>query len=103
MITGRFDNDERSWLAEPLYSEMSSSEQYLSSFYFTITTITTVGYGDMSAATFAEKITAIFIMFVGVIAFSFASGTLTNYIAQQDQLNAVFMEKMVVLDRLYKE
>lgn len=52
----------------------------MTSFYFTITTITTVGYGDMSAGTFTEQIVCVLIMFVGVIAFSFASGTLTNAI-----------------------
>ena len=55
---------------------------YLTSYYFTVTTITTVGYGDFSARTFNEKIICIFIMIAGVIAFSMASGALTNYIAQ---------------------
>lgn len=30
---------------------MSEGEKYLTSFYFTITTITTVGYGDISGGT----------------------------------------------------
>ncbi len=59
---------------------MDENDLYLTSFYFTITTITTVGYGDYSAHTFLEKIVCIFIMFIGVMAFSFASGSLTNYI-----------------------
>jgi len=52
---------------------MSEGEQYLTSFYFTITTITTVGYGDISGGTSAEKVGAIFLMLFGVISFSFAS------------------------------
>ena len=82
LIAAKFDSHEDSWLKA--VTDMSSSELYLTSFYFTITTITTVGYGDWSASTFTEKIVAIIIMFIGVIAFSFASGTLTNYIQQQD-------------------
>lgn len=75
----------------------------MTAFYFTITTITTVGYGDFSPGTFIEKIVGILIMFVGVMAFSFASGSLANYIQQQDNHSAIFEEKMAILDRLYKE
>ena len=81
IITGKFDMGE-GWYAE---MEGETSEQlYLTSFYFTITTITTVGYGDISASTFLEKIMAISMMLLGVIAFSFASGTLTNYIQEEE-------------------
>lgn len=63
--------DERSWMTDE-YKDISDSEKYLTAFYFTITTITTVGYGDISAGTSAEKIGAIFLMILGVISFSFA-------------------------------
>ena len=81
LITAKFDPSEESWL-EKLQGQKTNSELYLTSFYFTITTITTVGYGDWSATTFTEMVAATIIMFIGVIAFSFASGTLTNYIQQ---------------------
>ena len=80
LIAAKFDTNPDTWLNS--VSDMAKDELYLTSFYFTITTITTVGYGDWSANTFLEKIVAIIIMFIGVIAFSFASGTLTNYIQQ---------------------
>ena len=78
IMVGKFENNEDSWL--PADSDIAPSDLYLTSFYFTITTITTVGYGDISAATFAERIVAVFIMFVGVIVFSYASGSLTTAI-----------------------
>ena len=82
IITGAMDEAQGSWMAGEDVAGMTDSELYLTSYYFTITTITTVGYGDLSANTFAEKIVCIIIMFIGVIAFSFASGSLTNYIQQ---------------------
>ena len=51
---------------------MSDGEIYLTAFYFTVTTISTVGYGDISGGTMTEKIGAIFLMLFGVISFSFA-------------------------------
>ena len=65
--------------------------------------MTTVGYGDWSASSFTEKIVCIIIMFIGVIAFSFASGALGNYIDKTDEHNEKFSGKMDMLDRLYKE
>ena len=62
------------------YFEVSAYEQYLISFYFTITTITTVGYGDISIGTWSERITCILLMIAGVSAFSFASGALASII-----------------------
>lgn len=71
--------------------------------YFTITTITTVGYGDFSAHTFLEKFICIFIMLTGVIGFASASGAVTNYIDQMDQKSAIMEEKMSMLEKLFEE
>lgn len=65
--------------------------------------MTTVGYGDWSASSFTEKIVCIIIMMVGVIAFSFASGALANYIEKTDEQNERYAGKMEMLDKLYKE
>jgi hypothetical protein len=78
----------------------SVGEVYMMSFYFTVTTITTVGYGDMSASTFQEQIICSFIMLIGVIAFSMASGALTNYISDQEEKQAALLEKMGTLEKL---
>lgn len=55
IIGGRMNSSEtNSWIflhyEEPI-ADVSLSDLYLTSFYFTITTITTVGYGDFSAKT----------------------------------------------------
>lgn len=64
------------WLEE--LEGMNELELYLTSFYFTIETITTVGYGDIGPLTPVEKIFCIATMILGVIAFSFASGSLAS-------------------------
>jgi glutamate mutase epsilon subunit len=63
---------------------MPNHQIYLTSFYFTVTTITTVGYGDISGHTDSERIFCIIIMVAGVISFSLASGTLTSIIKNYD-------------------
>ena len=104
IIAGSFDPDtEHSWMTSYKREENTKADLYLTSFYFTITTITTVGYGDFSASTFNEKIICVFIMVSGVIAFSMASGALTNYISQQEMKSEQYETRMTLLDGLFKE
>ena len=56
-----------------------------------------------SASTNLEKTMCIFIMIVGVIAFSFASGSLTNYIAETDKRNETLDSKLKILENLFKD
>ena len=60
----------------------------LSAFYFTIQTMTTVGYGDLSPKNLAERVLGIIIMLVGVISFTFATGSLSSILTNYDQANA---------------
>ena len=82
------------------YIKMSVSMQYLVSLYYTITTITTVGYGDISGVTPLEMVLCIIIMIVGVVTFSFASGALASIFASYDKTNAKLDEQMEMLDSL---
>lgn len=82
---------------------MSNSERYLTSFYFIITTFSTVGYGDISATNTIEKIFCILIMCFGVTAFALGTSELTNLISTYDQENAKLQEKILLLNRIYKE
>ena len=72
------EDDEQKWINHLGSSDLPHSELYLSSFYFTVTTITTVGYGDITAKSKFEQIFCILVMIIGVISFSFASGSLAS-------------------------
>jgi protein-S-isoprenylcysteine O-methyltransferase Ste14 len=58
--------------------EYDNNGIYITSLYFIITTMTTVGYGDISGTNLLERIVSIFIMLIGVISFSFATGSLSS-------------------------
>lgn len=53
-------------------------------------TITTVGYGDIGVTNNAERIYCALTMLFGVIAFSFANGSLTSIIQNVDTANAKY-------------
>ena len=68
--------------------DLTNGEIYLSSFYFTITSFSTVGFGDISANNNYEKIFCIFIMVIGVTAFAAGTSFLTNLLQNYDQENS---------------
>ena len=83
--------------------DLSEYELYVNSFYFTVTTVVTVGYGDITAINATEKIVAVFLMIIGVVAFSFATGALSSIISNQDSTEAKLKEKMNVLNEIHMD
>jgi len=97
---GSFDG---TWMKNfPEYSTKNSSI-YITSFYWIISTITTVGYGDISGTNNVERVFCSVCMFVGVIAFSIANGSLASIIQNYDATNADYQEKMNILNKAQKD
>ena len=67
--------DEReSWIKSNGFDKKNSYELYLIGLYYTFTTISTVGYGDISGGNFVERLICILYLFVGVSTYSIISG-----------------------------
>ena len=62
-----------------------------------MTTITTVGFGDISGGTISEQIICLVLMVIGVISFSFATGTLSSILSNLDSTNAKLKGKLALL------
>ncbi|XP_071493359.1 potassium voltage-gated channel unc-103-like [Diadema antillarum] len=75
----------------------SLKDKYVSSLYFTLTTLTTVGFGNIAPSTDAEKLFAICMMLIGSLMFACIFGNMTAIIERlyagisryQQQLNLV--------------
>ena len=94
------EEEEGSWIDD--YKGLSNSSLYITSIYFTITTITTVGYGDINGGNTLERCVAIGIMILGVISFSFATGSLSSILSNYDQANAKLQERIAIVNRVSK-
>lgn len=68
-----------------------------------MTTITTVGFGDISAGTTAERLICVTLMVIGVVSFSFATGTLSSILSNLDSSRAKVKEKFGILSELKKD
>jgi hypothetical protein len=73
---------------------------YTVSFYYTVTTITTVGYGDITGTNTLERYIAVLNMVIGVVIFSFVSSAITNIISNLDFIDGAEEELLHVLDRI---
>ena len=65
-----------------------------------VTTMTTVGYGDMSGSTSLERIFLVFLMIIGVVVFTFVSGSLSSIIADWDKTNLDLQEQVLFLNQM---
>lgn len=99
--------DEMNWLikmfGEDWRNELSPLGIYNTSLYFVLTTITTVGYGDITATNMHERVFCYFLMMVGVIGFSFTSGQLSSLISSVDSNAAKMSGRMLVLTKIKKQ
>lgn len=101
IFIGRFDETSKeNWIYIKGYQDYSVYDLYVSSVYFSVTTVVTVGYGDITAISSGEKLVAVFLMLIGVIAFSYATGALGNILANIDSSEAKLKEKMTTLNEI---
>jgi hypothetical protein len=94
------DGSKMNWIYQKGCSDIDVIDLYITSFYFTVTTIMTVGYGDITAVSSLEKFICIFLMLIGVVAFSFATGAISSIITNQDSAESRLKEKMETLHSL---
>lgn len=104
-VARNFQDDEidgDTWIEAGGYGEYSVFDLYFTSYYFTVTTITTVGYGDIRGNSSIERVICFFLHLIGVLTYSFASGSLTSILANYDTYNEQNMDKINILNRLLK-
>lgn len=81
------------------FVELGIAQKYLTSFYWAITTMTTVGTGDILAHTTLEIIWSGILSFVGVMVFTLVMAVLTSIISTADSKESVIREKRLKLLR----
>jgi voltage-gated potassium channel len=69
------------WIEEAGIQPDAKFDSYIASAYFTMTTLTTVGYGDITPTNSVERIVSIFIMIIGVSFFLILVGMVNEVFA----------------------
>jgi hypothetical protein len=83
-----------SWLTTASLDFAPPITQYMSSLYWSMTTLTTVGYGDITPTTDLEIAFTLTVMFLGISMYAFIIGNVTSLIANLDANTSHFREKL---------
>ena len=97
------DFEPDTWVVRYGYMESPRYEQYLAGVYWAVTTMVTVGFGDIAAKTSLEIICGIIWMFVGVGFYSFTVGSLSSFLTFVDTKESLLTAKMTALHEFAKE
>ena len=82
---GTLSDDQNNWIIASGMDSAPIADQYITSIYFVLTVIVTVGYGNILPVNNLEYIFVIIFMFFGVAYFSYVMGTLTFTFAKLSQ------------------
>ena len=87
------------WFAEGLQSE-SHKDIYIASIYYLITTLTTVGYGDINVHSKYQRLFQILLLIVGTLSYSWLLTYISNYIKKNNEKYIVYEEKVKILEEI---
>ncbi|KAE8668392.1 Potassium channel AKT2 [Hibiscus syriacus] len=84
LLADRYPHRGKTWLGSvnPNFRETSLSIRYILALYWSITTMTTVGYGDLHAVNTVEMIFIIFYMLFNVGLTAYIIGNMTNLVVE---------------------
>ena len=91
-------NSMPNWIISNNLIESSYTTIYFTSLYFIITTLTTVGYGDITGKTFKEIIFQIFLLIIGIMAYSWLISYCSNIIQEKSKATEALKNKVRILD-----
>lgn len=91
------------WMEKFDLSKMTDMDIYVVAIYWAVQTITTVGYGDVASVNSTERMFCAMMMVIGVIAFSFANGSLTSIMQNYDVHNAEYQSQLESLNKIYQD
>jgi len=100
-IEGLGDDAPETWLKTAGILCAPNGIKYMAAFYFATMTITTVGYGDISADTTGEQAVATVMMFIGAIFFGYLVSTTTLFlekVSSQKKELSDYHDKMELVD-----
>ncbi len=93
-------NEYPNWIIYYGYDSYSYLKLYLTAIYYTIETLTTVGYGDLTCITPNEKLFGLFMEIVGIFAYSWAISRVSNYFKIINEKNENYERNYQILNQI---
>lgn len=97
------DFEPDTWVVRYGFQDYDTPTLYIISLYWALTTMSTVGYGDITAGTEFEQVIAMGMMFMSILVFSFVIGSLSSMLSNIDTKENVMTNKLAVIDEFAKQ
>ena len=88
------------WISVHNFQNYSFLENYINSLYFIITTMTTVGYGDIVGISLIERIFQIILLAIGSIAYSYILSTIGTYAKNENHAQIKYAKDSNILEEI---
>ena len=93
-------NSHPGWLVKINMHDEPYKDIYITSVYYILVTITTVGYGDITGSSYPDIIYQMFLLIIGTIAYSFVISYFSNYIVKINQKSINFERNVSILEEI---
>ena len=88
-----------SWVTANDLLDSSLFDKYMTSFYWAFTTMTTVGYGDLTPNTNFERLFVMFGMIIACGVFAYSVGSIGTIVNKSNLMSSEFREKMLHINQ----
>ena len=96
-------NNPVTWVVAAKITDSSTFDKYVTSLYWAFTTMTTVGYGDITPFTMNEKIFAILTMILACGIFAYTVGSIGSLVSKQNSGENAYREQVVAVNRYMRK
>ena len=93
-LLASFSEERDTWLTRMDLQNDKEGSKYLISFYYIVSTVMTVGYGDVTPTTDGEQLFTVYIMIVGAGFFGFILANMANLVSKLDAHAQRYHDKM---------
>ena len=87
-----------SWIIKTNLDTSSFTKIYITSIYYILQTVTTVGYGDISGVNYYERFFSLILLLVGIMVYSYTVTSMSTYIKAQDEKTLDYQKKCKILE-----
>ena len=88
------------WITHINIDNKSFFKKYITSFYFLVTTMTTVGYGDIVCVSFVERIFHIILLAIGTIIYTFIISKVGNILGDESREQIKLSHDLNILENI---
>jgi len=99
----KLDSNPSNWVTRYFFLENTNASLYLTSLYYVISTIATVGYGDIFSGTVPEQILSILLMLLGAGFYSYTVGIMASIFSSRENRLASLKRKISIANEFAHE